>query len=121
MDYNISVSENEKYILVKVNQPMTINLGRRCGLDATKLGERNNINCYLFDLRGAPNIENVLPNYQFAYEDMDNLGFPRNARSALLTDPDDKSHDFMETLFRNAGFNVRLFSNEHSAIAWLVE
>ena len=85
------------------------------------LGTRHNINRYLFNLRGAPNIENILPNYQFAYQDMDNFGFPKNARSVLLTNPDDKSHDFMETVFRNAGFNVRLFSNESSAIAWLEE
>jgi len=121
MDCNVSCSDNGKYILVKVNKPMTIALGRRCGKDATELGARHNINRYLFDLRGAPNIENVVPNYQFAYKDMDNFSFPRGARSALLTDPDDKSHDFMETVFRNAGFKVRLFSNKNSAIAWLEE
>lgn len=119
MDYDISVSKNEKYILVKVNKPMTNNLGRRCGADATELGKSKNIKCYLFDLRGAPNIENVMNNYEFAYRDMDNFHFPRGTRSALLTDPDDKSHDFMETVFRNAGFNVRLFTCENSAIAWL--
>jgi hypothetical protein len=82
MDYHISVSDNGKYIIVNVNKLMTIALGRRCGKEATELGARHNINRYLFDLRGAPNIENVLPNYQFAYEDMDNFGFPKNARSA---------------------------------------
>jgi hypothetical protein len=69
MDYHISVSDNGKYIIVNVNKLMTIALGRRCGKEATELGARHNINRYLFDLRGAPNIENVLPNYQFAYED----------------------------------------------------
>jgi len=117
MDYE--VSKHPKYILIKVNTPMTIDLGRRCGRDAVELGKRNDIKCYLFDLRGAPNIETVLPSYEFAYRDMEKFDFPKGARSALLTDPGDRSHDFMETVLLNAGYFVRLFTDEHAAISWL--
>ena len=119
MDYNVSVSDNGTFILVKVNKPMTIELARRAGVDATELGERHNIKKYLFDLRDAPNIEMGVPNFIFANEEMDNFGFPKNARSALLTDPSDTSHDFMEIAQQNAGFDTRLFTNENQAVAWL--
>ena len=78
------------------------------------------INRYLFDSRGAPNVEKVLPNYEFAYKGLESFGFPRNSRSALLVDPHDKTHDFMETLFLNAGYEVKLFHDEAAAIAWLL-
>ncbi|WP_316368053.1 hypothetical protein [Candidatus Thiodiazotropha sp. CDECU1] len=84
-----------------------------------KLGERNNIKYYLFDLRGAPNIESVIYNYEFAYREMADISFPKDTKSVILTDPGDRSHDFMETVFLNAGYNVRLFTDLDTAHSWL--
>jgi hypothetical protein len=39
----------------------------------------------------------------------------------MLTSPNDKSHDFIETVLRNAGYDVKLFVNESEAITWLEE
>ena len=119
MDYHISVSGNNNYIIIKLNAPMTAGLGRRCGTDAAELGKKNNMDRYLFDLRGSPNVETVQSNYEFAYSDMADFGFPRGSRSALLTDPDDESHNFLETLFLNAGYIVKVFSDIDNAIAWI--
>jgi hypothetical protein len=118
-EYEVSQSPDSKYIVVNIKTDMTTELGRRCGADAARLGQQNGIKCYLFDLRGAPNIESTLDNYTFAYAEMNDFRFPKDARSALLTDPDDRSHDFMETVFNNAGYAVRLFTDEAAAIAWL--
>jgi hypothetical protein len=118
-DYEVSLSPDRKYIVVNIKTDMTNELGYRCGVDAAELGLQSDIKCYLFDLRGAPNIESTLENYTFAYDEMNDFRFPKDARSALLTDPDDRSHDFMETVFNNAGYAVRLFTDEAAAIAWL--
>jgi hypothetical protein len=119
LDYQVSLSQDTKYIIIRVVKPMTNELGRRCGADAVELGITAGIKYYLFDLRGAHNVETSITNYQFAYREMGEFSFPKNSRSALLTDPDDRSHDFMETVFRNAGYMVKLFTDEASAIAWL--
>jgi hypothetical protein len=119
LEYKLSVSNNATYIIINLLKPMTVELGQRCGSEATALGKSTGINRYLFDLRGAPNIENVLPNYHFAYQGLESFGFPRTSQTALLTDADDKSHDFMETLFLNAGYKVLLFRDEAAAVAWL--
>jgi hypothetical protein len=100
---------------------MTADLRRCSGIDAQDIGKNNNINRYLCDLRGAPNIESVSQNYDFAYEGASEAGLSRNARSALLTDPDDNTHNFIETLLRNAGFMVKIFVNREEAVAWLEE
>jgi len=42
-----------------------------------------------------------------------------SARVALLVAPEDHSHDFVELVVRNAGYNVRLFRNEGQAKSWI--
>ena len=121
MDYDVSVSEDSTYILIDIHQPMSNELGRRCGADAVALAEQYGLNHYLFDSRGAPNIEDPFLNYDFAYKEMEGFDFPHNSRSALLVDPDDASHNFMETVFLNAGYQVKLFTDKNEAIAWLNE
>ncbi len=118
-DFEVSVSPGGTYIEVKVYAPMDSDVGRRCGVAATELAKRHNLNHFLFDSRMSSNVQSVTVNYQFAYEGLESLGFPRDSRSALLAAPDDKSHDFMETLFKNAGYSVRLFYDEAQAVTWL--
>lgn len=118
-DFEVSVSENEQFLIIDIKGPMTNELGRRCGIAGVDLGQRTAIKRYLFDLRGAPNMESIFANYKFAYEEISDFGFPKDTRSALLTDPGDRSHDFMETVFMNAGYIVRLFTDEASAVSWL--
>lgn len=74
---------------------------------------------FLFDLRAARNVESISASYQYAYRDMPAMQISRSARSAVLVSPGDHSHDFMETLCRNAGYNVSIFTNANEAVAWL--
>lgn len=121
MDYEVSVSNNHNYVIIDVRIPMTVDLSRRCRIDAHDLARKNNINRFLFDLRGAPNTETVVRNCEFAYGDMQKYGFSRRFRTASLTDSGDRSHDFMETLLLNAGYPAKLFTNEEAAVDWLDE
>ena len=52
---------------------------------------------------------------------MGDLNFARSAHVAILVSPDDRSHDFIETVNRNAGYNVRVFRDADAAISWLEE
>jgi hypothetical protein len=119
VDYAVSLADSGRYVLIKVFVPITNEIGRRCGTDASRLGDEKNVNRYLFDLRDSPNVQTVAHNYDFAYREMASFGFSRRSCSALLVRPNDRSHDFIETAFRNAGYVVRLFSDEASAIAWI--
>ena len=119
MDYDVSLPDGGRYILIKIFVPMTSEIGRRCGTDASRLGDEKKVNRYLFDLRDSPNIQSVAQNYDFAYSELADFGFSRNSLSALLVRPNDRSHDFIETAFRNAGYPVKLFTDEVSAISWI--
>ncbi len=81
---------------------------------------RQVLNVFFFDLRGMESQEDVLSSYTMAYEDLEKIGPSRSHMSVFLTDVDDRSHDFMETLFRNAGFNVKQFKDKDAALAWLL-
>jgi hypothetical protein len=119
MDYEVSLGGSGRYILVKVLVPMTTAVGVSCGSDAVSLGLEKKVDRFLFDLRNSPNVQAVVDNYEFARKEITKFGFPTSSRSAFLVRPDDKSHDFINTAFFNAGFVTKMFSEEAAAIAWL--
>ncbi len=121
MEFELSVAEENKYILIKINGPMTVELGGRSAAEADALGKKMGIDRYLTDLRGCPNEDRATRNYEFATRDMAEMGLSRTARSALLTDPGDRSHDFVLKLMDNTGYNVRLFDDEQACLDWLLE
>lgn len=119
MDCNISLDENLGCILIKFFNAMTSEVGARCGPEIVSLSEEKHIKRFLFDVREAPNIQSDVQNYNFATEGISEFGFPHDSRSAFLVKPDDTSHDFIETLFLNAGYRVKSFTDEEAAKAWL--
>ncbi|MCF7804651.1 MAG: hypothetical protein K9N46_10110 [Candidatus Marinimicrobia bacterium] len=121
MSYTIYVSENGQYIILTVQGTMTRELGMEQNMKAHALGRKEGIHRYLVDVREARNEDPVLKSYKFAHKDMlDNPTIDESAVVALLTHPDDDSHDFIETVSRNAGFNVTKFTSEKEAVDYLL-
>ena len=121
MKYDLSVSESGAYILVRVKEPMTRTLACQIAIDLISLSSQEGITRYLYDVRTAPNVESVVDNYEFANKDMKSVHATRKAHAAILVAPGDRSHDFTETVMRNAGYDVRLFVDDSEAVRWLEE
>lgn len=121
MSYEISISATRTYLLVRVTKPMTRSLARQIALDMKAQSTKHNLKAYLYDVRDSRNCEGIGSNYEFVYRDMADMGFGRDVRAAILAQADDQTHDFIETLCRNAGYDVRLFREGAPAIAWLEE
>jgi isopentenyldiphosphate isomerase len=121
MTNEIKISDNGKYIIVQVKENMTRALAERLGLEAVQLGNTKNIARFLYDLRDSRNTETINANYIFAKQDMKRIEPNPENMIAMLTSPNDKSHDFIETVLRNAGYTVKLFIDEAEAISWLEE
>jgi hypothetical protein len=100
---------------------MTLEIAREFTRDLDSLSHAKNIKLFLIDVREAPNTSSVFQNYNFAYQDMKDLNLQRDVRSAILTSPTDSTHDFVEMVTQNAGYNVQIFHDENAAIAWLNE
>ncbi len=121
MDYSIEVVRGQHFIRVTAKGDLTRENALKMNEEAHQVGKDNGINQYLVDVREARNVESVTNNYKIAYKDMQKEMFDRNAKVAFLTHQDDHSHDFVEMVFRNAGFNVRLFREKEKALAFLSE
>ena len=119
MSYTITTSDNGKYLICRVSGEITVDLAREFTKELNRLSRTLNIKRFLNDVREATNALSTLQNYNFAYKDMAEMNLQRDACSAILVGPADKSHDFVGTVTQNAGYNVRIFHDEEAAIAWL--
>ncbi len=89
--------------------------------EALALGEELGLNCYLTDVTEARNEDTATSNYNYAYSEMPKVrgGERSKSRVASLVHPADHSHDFVETVSRNAGIDVRLFTDLDKALKFL--
>ena len=122
MSYAICLSEDEKYIVTKHWGEITSEVVIERTLEAHALGEKLGITRHLMDVTEAKNVDSATKTYKFAYEKMRGLaGINMNARVAVLVSPADHSHDFAETVTRNAGQDVTIFRDRELAIAHLLK
>ena len=121
MDYTIKLSKNKKFLEVKVKGQINKDIARQWSADIAKKSRELDIRSFLFDVRSAQNVATVMEQYTFAYQDSEELNLPKDVRSAILIGETDRSHDFVETSFKNAGFDVRIFTDKSSAVKWLEE
>jgi hypothetical protein len=121
MNYTITLSPDGAYIILKVVGDINRTLALKINLAAHQLGSEVGVNKYLMDLTESKNLETIADQYSFAYGDMhETPQIDRFAVVAMLTAPDDRSHDFIEVVANNAGLNVTLFSDREQAIEYLL-
>ncbi|MFC1812895.1 hypothetical protein ACFL03_09395 [Thermodesulfobacteriota bacterium] len=121
MRYKISLSENGTYVRIRVFEAITGEIEKEFAEIAIKDAKQRKISKFLVDVRGTLNIASSLEQYLFGYEDMNQFGLDRGSRIAVLADANDKSHNFIETIFVNAGYHCRIFTDEDAASKWLGE
>lgn len=89
-------------------------------LEVHALARKRGISRFLLDMTEATNTDSVVDSYEFAYSDLFNAeGIDKKVVVVILVSQDDHSHDFIETVLRNAGFNVRIFRDPDQARVFL--
>jgi hypothetical protein len=122
MNYTITPSADEKFIIIKVRGDINRHSAMQMNLETHELGRRLRIRRYLVDLTESRNTDTILNTYEFAYSDMRKTeGIDVGARVAMLVSPADHSHDFVETTLYNAGLNSRLFTDPEEAVRFLLD
>ena len=117
--HTLAVSEDGIFIIQTIVGDLTRDSAIRNNIEAHALGKQLGINRYLSDLTSCRNVESPVDDYAFATADMENDAINHLARVALLVSPDDHSHDFIETVLKNAGQNVTIFRDREAAEAFL--
>lgn len=121
MAYTITPSEENQYLICRVSGEITVSSAEQVTMELDRVSRERRIKRFLYDVREAKNVMSNFQNYDYAYKEMSKMNLQRDVRSAILTEPDDHSHDFVETVMRNAGYSVRLFRDRDTAVAWLCE
>ena len=121
MHYSIEILKEQKMIQLTVHGELTKDNALLMNQEAHQVGRENGISKYLVDVTDARNVESVANNYQLAYKDMKHETYDRHAKVAFLVHPEDHSHDFVEMVFFNSGFNVKLFKEKDHALSFLAE
>jgi len=119
MEYDVKISEDETFVWQLPREDITVELACEMSADAIKLARSKNVHRFLSDVRGIRNISDPFKNYEFANKNVEQVGYRRYDKIAVLHDVDDHSHDFIETVSRNAGYSVRLFTKMQEAVDWL--
>ncbi len=113
---SIEPSSDRKYIILRVVGNYTRERAMTNNIEAHAMGRELGIQRYLVDMTESRNVESVLANYEFARKEMfDVPEIDKTALVALLVSPDDHSHDFVETVARNAGLRVTIFRDRARA------
>jgi hypothetical protein len=122
MDYTITTSNDGTYIILKVKGNITRRTALQMNLEAHALGRQLQIRRYFVDVTEAKNTDVPLDDYELAYSDMRQTeGIDKQARVVALVSPNDHSHDFMETVSKNAGLHLKLFTDPDEAKRYLLE
>jgi hypothetical protein len=122
MDYVITPSSDGMYIIIKVKGNITRQTALQMNLEAHALGRQLQIRRYYVDMTESKNADEPLEDYELAHSDMRQTeGIDKQAWVAALVSPNDHSHDFMETVSKNAGLHLKLFTDPDDAMQYLME
>ena len=119
MAFDISVAECGNFIQVQVAPPITIETILQFVNDAISIGVENQINHFLFDALDSAHTKEINLFPLIPYEKIVSIGFLWNARVAGIVDPVNEWRTPVEDTLQTSGFNVRLFDDRESAVAWL--
>lgn len=122
MGYQVKVSECGQFIVIKVVGEMTALSAQSQMTEAHKLGAEVGINRYLVDISESRNIDTISNNYFFVTEGVETFdGINKDARVAIFYDEKDASHEFVERMFEEAGYNVPFFTDIDKAKEFLLK
>ena len=121
LEYQIALSDDGSYIRITFFVDMTNELAERSLFEGYRLSEETGVLKHLIDVTRVRSAQSTTDMYMLAYKRLSVSPLYRNFKIAVVTHPDDNSHDFVETLLLNIGANGKVFKNEDKAIAWLKE
>jgi hypothetical protein len=121
MNATVSVSADGRYGIAVVETDFG-------GAGAAELSRRviafameRSLPCCLIDVRKARFLGSAFDHYDFANHDLADIKDADRLPVAVLVAEGDNSHEFLETVAVNAGYELRVFAQEGAALAWIEE
>lgn len=118
MSHTLEYNPDTDCIELTVLGTFTMERLRSIAPDVAKLSDKTGCRRILNDMSGA-NITVSLTDAYNSPAEMDKSGIRRTTRRALVVPPTFNDADFLETVTRNRGHNLRVFHDRKSAMKWL--
>ena len=121
MDHRISIEKRENFVHAYIIGPISQELLAEFMKKTSMKGKKWGFNRYIADLRQAEKQMSMVKDYNFAYRKAEEYGFkPGTSKHALIVRHEDiDDFAFIETVFQNAGHNLRIFTDEDAAFDWI--
>jgi hypothetical protein len=121
MKYEVSVSDDDKYIQIRVDEPMTTDVLNRFIPETAEMAKEHEVKKFLYDVRNSPNRIDHAFYSDLVYKRAGELGFAYGTKHAILVGEEDMpDYHFVETILNNAGYLGRMFTDETEAVEWLL-
>lgn len=94
------------YFIVIVNEDFDWKGVREIVIVVMKYCDEKNLKCVLFDFWRVKNVDSVLENFYFVYEDFKEINIDKLMWFVLFVYYMDCSYDFVEMVLCNIGYNI---------------
>jgi hypothetical protein len=123
MGHKISIKKGENFVHSYVLGPISWELLAKLMTKTAEKGEKWGFNRYLSDLRGAEKQMRIYQDFEFAQRQAREYGLkPGVSKHALIVRHEEiAEYSFVETAFRNAGYRLKIFTEEDAAFDWIRE
>ena len=123
MDPRISIEKGENFVHSRVTAPISWDVLAEQISRAAEKGEQWGFHRYLVDFRDSEKQLGVLEDHDVAYRRTRECGLgPIGTKHALIVKPEEfDEFRFVETAFRNAGYDLKVFTEEDAALEWIRE
>ncbi|NQT70190.1 MAG: hypothetical protein HQ552_11480 [Desulfobacteraceae bacterium] len=119
LEYQMALADDGSYLRNTVFVDMTNELVERFTEEMIRLSDETGVLKHFVDVTKVRSTQSATDMYMLTYKGL-STSMPFNTfKVAILKHPDDKSHDFIETLLINNGVNGKIFKNADEALAWL--
>jgi hypothetical protein len=121
MPPNLIIRKGSNYVHAIVTVPTSIEILKELFSGISGAAREWGFTRFLVDFRQAKKITTAGTDFTLANTIAAELGLsPAGTRHALIVKPEARmDFDFVETVFRNAGYNLRVFIDEAAAVEWL--
>lgn len=121
MEYTLRISEDGLYVIITTTGSLTNESSLEQTTVVKEFARKYKLNKLFYDMVDCRYTGSIIGHYTYANDLMTaSEHISRADRVVILVDQDDHSHDFLETVSKNNGFDVTIFRNREDAIRHLL-
>jgi hypothetical protein len=118
-DFDLELEPNGSFAILTNRRSVTLQSAIERQRAMRKFAEKHGVYHFLLDTRGMSFCGTYVDLFRFARKSLPKEGFDSTWKVALVTSPNDRSHDLLEIFTHNAGYQVKIFTDYDEAQVWL--